>query len=61
MEYYTGMSEAPIHVFEKLQSHGFFFFLIKDAYVFVKFPNKSQGKSFFFFCEGMRLILRGWK
>lgn len=49
MEYYTGMSEAPIHVFEKLQSHGFFFFLIKDAYVFVKFPNKSQGKSFFFF------------
>ena len=39
MEYYTGISEAPIHVFEKLQSQGIF--LIKDAYVFVKLPNKS--------------------
>lgn len=45
MEYYTGMSEAPIHAFEKLQSHGIF--LIKDVYVFVQFPNKSQCKSFF--------------
>lgn len=44
MEYYTGMSEAPIHAFEKLQSHGIFF--IKDVYVFVQFPNKSQCKSF---------------
>lgn len=50
MEYYTGISEAPIHVFEKLQSHGFFFFFfIKDAYVFVKFSNKSQVNLFFFF------------
>jgi len=49
MEYYTGISEAPIHVFEKLQSHGFFFFFIKDAYVFVKFSNKSQVNFFFFF------------
>ena len=38
------------------------FFFIKDVYVFVQFPNKSQCKSFFVcVCEGMRLILRGWK